>query len=145
MLRFNLLLCGVALAAAGCGGSDEPRIYDDSTKETAKRIEKVCAAYMQFAQNSRKSPTAEDLKSALGKNGDAAVLLTSPRDGKPFVIVDGFRPGMAQASDERSYVAYEQVGANGERVMVDGRGVVSVVPDAEFATIKFAGGHKPKL
>ena len=91
-------------------------------------------------------PLAEDrdLKQYLKADGAGGDALVSPNDGKPVVIVPGVAMDATPAEGERSIVAYERTGVNGKRMMVDVRGMVHIVSDNEFATIKFVGGHKPK-
>ncbi|HXG13354.1 MAG TPA: hypothetical protein VNK04_26590 [Gemmataceae bacterium] len=141
MNRALLLLGFVALLVVGCGSS--PPTYDAKTIEAANQFGKVAAAYKEAYQKIRRPPTADDLKPFLKKYGDPDALLTSPLDGKPLVIVPGPPPDAPPAEGEQPIIAYEQTGVNGRRMTVDSRGTVVFFSDAEFAKIKFAGGHKP--
>lgn len=139
MTRRFLLACSITTALlAGC--SPGPRQYDQDTLAAAEMFKKVGTAYMQAYQAKRKPPTPDDLKPFLK---DSASNLVSPRDKKPIVLVP-FVPGNRLAEGEEPIVAYEAEGANGERMVVDSRGLVRVEKDQDFAKIKFAGGHKPK-
>jgi hypothetical protein len=144
MSRLFMLACPVALTVlmVGCGPR-EPRQYDEETLAAAGTFRKVATAYMQAYQAKRKPPTAEDLKPYLKAQGDADKALVSPRDQKPIVIVP-FAPEGRLAEGEEPILAYEAEGVNGERMLVDSRGMVRLEKDADFAKIKFAGGHKPK-
>jgi hypothetical protein len=138
------LACSVAAAilVVGCG-SREPRQYDEQTLAASGVFRKVATAYMQAYQAKRKPPTAEDLKPFLKGQGDAAMSLVSPRDQKPIVLVP-FAPEKRLAEGEEPILAYETEGVDGERMLVDSRGLVRLEKDADFAKIKFPGGHKPK-
>jgi hypothetical protein len=130
-----------ASLVVGCG-PPPPREYDEQTVAAADMFKKVAAAYLQAYQSKKKPPTADDLKPLLKQHGDSIESLISPRDHKPIVLVP-FVPGSQFAEDEMPILAYEAEGVNGERMMVDSRGVVRLEKDADFARIKFAGGHKP--
>ena len=143
MTRPLLLACSTAAAlVAGCG-SPAPRQYDEQTLAAADMFRKVGTAYMQAYQAKKKPPTPDDLKPYLKQHGDTVESLVSPRDNKPIVLVP-FVPGDRLAEGEEPIVAYEAEGVNGERMLVDSRGLVRVEKEGDFARIKFAGGHKPK-
>jgi hypothetical protein len=131
------------LALSGCSSSAPPT-YDEATINAADQFRHIAVAYNQASQrNNRRSLTAEDLKPFLKSHGDPDKLLVSPRDGKPIVIVPGVSATTPQDDDDRMIVAYEQDGADGKRITVDIRGTVVIIPDSEFAQIKFPGGHTP--
>jgi hypothetical protein len=132
----------LALAFAGGCGS-QPVQYDETTINAADRFRRIAVAYNQAAQKTRRPVTAADLKPLLKDQGDPDAMLVSPLDGQPIVIVPGVTSDMEQGDDEQLIVAYEQAGVNGKRMTVDIRGTVVIVPDDEFARIKFAGGHRP--
>jgi hypothetical protein len=143
MARPFLLACSIAAATlvAGCG-SPPPREYDEQTLAAADMFRKVGTAYMQAYQAKKKPPTPDDLKPFLKAHGETISSLVSPRDKKPIVLVP-FVPGDRLAEGEEPIVAYEAEGVNGERMLVDSRGLVRVEKEEAFARIKFAGGHKP--
>jgi hypothetical protein len=143
MTRRFLLACSITTAALLAGCSPGPRQYDEETLAAADMFRKVGTAYMQAYQAKRKPPTPDDLKPFLKVHGDSISTLVSPRDKKPIVLVP-FVPDNRLAEGESPIVAYEAEGANGERMLVDSRGLVRVEKDQDFARIKFAGGHKPK-
>jgi len=144
MTRRIALVCLFAAAAlvVGCG-PPPPRQYDEQSLAAADMFRKVATAYMKAYQAKRKPPVPDDLKPFLKEHGDTVSSLVSPRDNKPIVLVP-FVPDNKLAEGEEPIVAYEAEGANGERMLVDSRGLVRVEKDADFARIKFAGGHKPK-
>jgi hypothetical protein len=139
-LVFVCLMAGATLAA-GCG-SPAPRVYDADTIATADLFRKVSTAYMQAYQAKKKPPVPDDLKPFLKVHGDTISSLVSPRDHKPIVLVP-FVPDNRLGEGEEPILAYEADGVNGERMVVDSRGLVRMSKDEEFARIKFAGGHKP--
>ena len=143
MTRRFLLACSITTAALLAGCSPGPRTYDQETLAAADMFKKVGTAYMQAYQAKRKPPTPDDLKPFLKVHGDSISTLVSPRDKKPIVLVP-FVPDNRLAEGEQPILAYEAEGANGERMLVDSRGLVRVEKDEDFARIKFAGGHKPK-
>jgi hypothetical protein len=143
MTRPFVFACSIAVATlvAGCG-SPAPRQYDEQTLAAADMFGKVATAYRQAYQAKKKPPTLEDLKPFLKVHGDAVASLVSPRDQKPIVLVP-FVPDNRLAEGEEPIVAYEAEGVNGERMLVDSRGLVRVEKEEAFARIKFPGGHQP--
>jgi hypothetical protein len=130
-----------AILVVGCS-PPPPREYDEQTQAASDMFRKVAKAYMQAYQSNKKPPTADDLKPLLKQYGDNIESLISPRDHKPIVLVP-FVPTSRLAEGEEPILAYEAEGVSGERMLVDSRGVVRLEKDADFARIKFAGGHKP--
>ena len=102
----------------------------------------MASAYMPAYRAKEKPPTPADLKPFLKTQGDASSSLVPPRDKKPIVLVP-FVPNERLAEGEEPILAYEAEGVNGERMLVDSRGLVRVEKDEDFARIKFPGGHKP--
>jgi hypothetical protein len=143
MTRPFLLVCSISAATlvAGCG-SRAPRQYDEQTVAASGMFKKVATAYMQAYQAKKKPPTPDDLKPFLKTEGESISSLVSPRDNKPIRLVP-FVPDNRLAEGEEPILAYEAEGVNGERMLVDSRGLVRVVKADDFARIKFAGGHKP--
>jgi hypothetical protein len=143
MTRPFWLACSITTAAlvAGCG-SPPPREYDEPTIAASDMFRKVGTAYNQAYQAKKRPPTADDLKPFLKQHGEAIESLISPRDHKPIVLVP-FVPTNRLAEGEEPILAYEAEGVNGERMLVDSRGLVRLEKEADFARIKFAGGHKP--
>jgi len=137
-----LLVAGLAIFTFGCGGKS-PTTFDAKTIEASDGIRKVATAYNKAYAAKRRAPTMEELKQHLKPLGDPDTLLTSPRDGKPLVIVMEFSPDIEQTGNEQPIIAYEQEGVDGKRMTVDSRGTVVFYTDAEFAKIKFVGGHQP--
>src|SRR5262245_21867011 len=140
---FAGLLAGLAIAPFAGGCSSEPVKYDETTLKAADHFRKVAVAYNQAAGRKRRVDSADDLKPFLKEHGDPEVLLVSPLDGKPIVVVPGVTPGTAPGEDEQMIVAYEREGVNGKRMTVDIRGTVVIVSASDFAQIRFAGGHQP--
>lgn len=132
----------LAVMTTGCS-SYKPPTFDEQTIASADQFKQIVAAYNQAFRAKRRSPTADDLKPFLKQYGDPDKLLTSARDGKPLVIVPGFSPNLPAGDDEMSIIAYEQTGADGKRMTADIRGTIVFYTDAEFANLKFVGGHQP--
>ena len=132
----------VSVFAAGCG-KKTPATFDAKTIEATEQLKKVGTAYNKAYQAKGRSPTAEELKPYLKQYGDPDTLLTSPRDGKQLVLVPGFTPDTEPTGGEQPIIVYEQSGADGKRITVDSRGTIVFFTDAEFAKLKFVGGHQP--
>jgi hypothetical protein len=131
-----------AVALVGCGASD-PQPFSPDTTAAADIFAKLPPAYMQAYQAKKKPPTLDDLKPFLKRHGATIASLVSPRDNKSIVLVP-FVPDKKLAPGEQSILAYEAEGVNGERMLVDSRGMIRLEKAEDFARIKFAGGHQPK-
>jgi hypothetical protein len=144
MIRFAMLPCLAALAAAGCGSPEVQPLSEDEMV-AVRHLQKIGAAYNRAYQAKRKPPTsANDLKPYLKPEPGAPDPLVSPRDGQPVVIVPGIAMDVRPASDdEQMIVAYERNGVNGSRMTVDVRGTIVTYTADDFAKLKFAGGHRP--
>lgn len=115
------LILVTVLALTGCGrGSNDP-----PSVEALMAIENVAKWYQLYrADHGGKQPADEGaflvfINSKLAERGqettDREELLTSPRDGEPYVI----RYGEVSSRDqERNLVAYEKIGANGMKLIV---------------------------
>lgn len=110
-----------ALATAGCGGVS----HSPPSGEAMLAIEDVAKWYQLYrAGNAGKQPADEDaflafINSKLTERGqeagDRKELLTSPRDGEPYVV----RYGKVSSRDqEGDLVAYERNGVNGTKLIV---------------------------
>ena len=72
----------------------------------------------------------DDLKSVAKEFGDVDMLLKSPIDGQPYVIVWGVDLG--NAANPTMVVAHEKIGAGGVRYVMTPTGVRKLT-DVEFA------------
>ena len=101
-LADSFIVVGVAVllaALAGCRPKDAPSTYDAKTVDAADQIRKVGNAYMKAYQAKHRAPTADELKPYLKPSGDPDALLTSPRDGKSYVLVPNFSPDGDQSGN----------------------------------------------
>ena len=126
------------LATAGCGGGS----YDPPSNESLLAIENVAKWYQLYRADHRGKQPADEaafltfINSKLAERGQAAVdrtgVLTSPRDGEPYVI----RYGEASSNDlERNLVAYEKNGAHGTQLIVTELGVSREVDEGELQSL----------
>lgn len=130
---FYLALLSVALV--GCGGSTERQ------ETQSGRLRTVVTLYgMERTVQGRPPASAEDFKKFITERGKASLersgvasadeLLTSDRDGQPYVVIYGKPPtGMNQ-----DVVAFEQTGVDGIRLVGFGLGYVEEVDEAKFKT-----------
>ena len=81
-------------------------------------------------------PYLEEIKPHLATLGDPEVLLVSPRDGQPYVIVWNIDVENAP-TDPPTIYAFEKVGAEGKRYVLSTLDIAPV-NDAEFTQLKVA-------
>jgi hypothetical protein len=67
-------------------------------------------------------------------------VLTSSRDGQPYVVIFGVDLGARNSPDT---FVYEKTGADGKRYVLTMSRDVRQLTDAESAQATFANGHKP--
>ena len=67
-------------------------------------------------------------------------VLTSSRDGQPYVIILGADLGATRSGE---VLAYEKKGAGGKRYVLSMDFNVGQISDADFAKATFAMGHLP--
>jgi hypothetical protein len=114
-----ILVAVLAMTGCGRGNNDPPSV------EALQAIENVAKWYQLYrSDNGGKQPADESaflafINSKLTERGQETVdrkeLLTSPRDGEPYVI----RYGKVSSRDqENNLVAYEKIGANGTKLIV---------------------------
>lgn len=138
-----LSVAGLALGmACGCAEKHEPR-----EDETTMDLRHIVRAYgiIQSAHN-RPPKDLGEIKSILADlhaadlSGAPDEVLTSARDGHPYVVLLTVNLGSAPGND---IFIYEKSGKDGTRYVMTTALDVLQVPDAEFAQKSFAGGHKP--
>jgi hypothetical protein len=128
-------LVAVAALWAGCA---KPTVT--ANQENTSHVGSIQYAYLEATQALKRPPqNVEEIKPHLAKLGDPNELLTSPRDGKPYVIIWGLDLVNPKGSDNPIY-AYEQDGRGGERI-VGTTLEIKAVSDAEFDALKLP---KPK-
>lgn len=122
---------------SGCGGDS----YSPPSTEALLSIENVAKWYQVYRSRNRGKQPADEgaflefINSELASRGAPTVdnsLLTSPRDGQPYVI----RYGQVTGNDqENNVVAYEQVGSNGMKLMVTELARSREVDEAELKSL----------
>ena len=139
------LLLGVA-AILGCGGVSPTGGGDDF--QTRRMLGLVATFYGDFLAE-RGAPPKDDaaFRAFFQERSqqlermklDVDTLLTSPRDGQPFVVVYGKRvapPG----SPNTPWAAYEQTGVDGKRLAAQVRGQIVELTteeiDKQIAAVK---------
>ena len=127
----------------GCSSNGPPK-EDDATKDLGH----IARVYALIVQGRRRPPSKlEEISTGLAElhsieqNPPPAEVLTSSRDGQPYVIIMGADlGGQANPSD---VLAYEKVGAEGKRYVLLMSRDVQQMTDEEFSQASFARGHKP--
>jgi hypothetical protein len=141
--RLYCLLTLAPLGIAGCGSDEIP-----DTAET--RLYAIAEAYcnLQDMPGGKPPATLDELRTMLaefheaGMGRDPDLMLRSPRDGQPFVIILGQHVSL-QGGD--AIWVYEQQGAEGTRYVMTLNRTVKQVPHENFAQASFVKGHKPQL
>src|SRR5690349_9665042 len=138
-LRLGLLL---AVVAAGCSGA-----ATSSEDETTRDLRQISRAYDGILSWKNKPPRAvEEIRNFLadlhkdGQGGKPEDVLTSSRDGQPYVIVLGVDLGAKRSTD---IFIYEKNGKDGLRYVMQTSREVRQITDADFKNAAFAKGHKP--
>ena len=136
--RPAFLLWVAVVATTGCaGGSNSP-----PSNEALLAIENVGKWFQLYrADNTGKPPSDEEafltfVNRKLSERGQETVdrekLLTSPRDGEPYVVLYG---KINSGNQESNLVAYEKTGAYGTKLIVTELGRSRVVEDSDLQTI----------
>ncbi len=137
-LRSVSLVLVAIMLLTGCGeGSNDP-----PSVESLMAIENVGKWYQLYrADHGGKQPADEGafleyVNRKLAERGaepvDSGELLTSPRDGEPYVV----RYGKVSSRDQsRNLVAYEKTGANGTRLIVSELARSREVDDTELQSL----------
>ena len=135
-----VLLAGGLLLLAGCGESAAKKEAEekDHLKILALQFGKYLGAHrgagpaneQQFKDflKSRKTELAEM------QINDIDALFTSPRDGQPYVIVYGFKPGPSPSPAGR-VIAYEQKGVDGRRFVAFDTTAVQEMDETKFQSV----------
>jgi hypothetical protein len=143
-LVLSVLISGLlaVLLLTGCAENSGPR-----EDETTLDFRQISQAY-EAVRSTRHRPPKDvaELKQVLQEFHDAKFgdppdeVLTSNRDGLPYGIVFGLDLGAEVSND---IFIYEQKGADGMHYVMTMSRVVQQVPDAGFAQLAFARGHRP--
>jgi hypothetical protein len=141
------LLLGLA-ATLGCGGVSPTGGGDDF--QTRRLLGQVATFYGDFLAERGAPPKDEAAFRAFLQERsqqlermklDVDSLLTSPRDGQPFVVVYGKRVAPA-ASPNTPWAAYEQTGVDGKRLAAQVRGQIVEMTSEEIASQLESSGKK---
>jgi hypothetical protein len=141
--RLALYFPAVLAGLAGCGPQD-PHVVPLTAAEN--RLKFVAMAYTDAHSSLGHPPeNPDELRPFLKAFGDPDELLTSPNDGKPFVVIWGKNPtgGPTDYKGLFPILAYEQQGSAGQRAVTDIRGRPMTVPEVDLPKLKYIGGHKP--
>ena len=142
---FNAACFVLVLNVATLSGCSSPQpSSDELVKANLKAIAK---AYWTVHGYHNRPPrdmdelrmTVSDLH-AVDMGGPPDVVLESPRDQQPFVIIIGAKPS---AEETNTIMAYEKQGAGNSRYALTTTGKIIQLSNEEFATAKFANKHKP--
>jgi hypothetical protein len=139
------LLLGLA-ATLGCGGVSPTGGGDDF--QTRRMLGLVATFYGDFLSERGAPPKDEAAFRAFLQERsqrlermklDVDTLLTSPRDGQPFIIVYGKRVA-PRDSPNTPWAAYEQTGVDGKRLAAQVRGQIVELTteeiDKQIAAVK---------
>jgi hypothetical protein len=91
------------------------------------RLSILGEAYLQATQKLDRGPRSlEELKPQVAPPHELADLLTSPHDGKPYVIVWNIDPRQPPATEVPPLIAYEQAGKDGQYDVLTTMGIVRI-------------------
>lgn len=137
----SVALLSVFVSFPGCGGGTATTdANDDLTSTLLTLVSMEYGAYLAD-HNGTPPPTADAFRSFVAGRADALAsynvtsaeeLLTSPRDGQPFVIVCGKKLSPPD-SPSTPWAAFEKVGVGGKHMAVAHRGALVTLTDAELA------------
>jgi hypothetical protein len=130
----------VLLPLSGCGGNPEiPKIPEEQ-----QNILYILRAYCKFNGEWQRTPTSlDELKPWLKEFGDPEKIVLSPRDGQPYILVGGLDISRVPSGGVLPVVAYERIGVDGKRQVIDLRGTIRLLTPEEFSKLKFPPTHKP--
>jgi hypothetical protein len=132
------LAAATCLTGSGCGRSQRQKQAIQQAN-----LREIAVLYGQFQASHRGQAPANEaefiefLRSAGGKgpksavDGAAALLPSSPRDGKPYVIVYG-QPKTQPGPGVMAIVAYEHDGMEGKRLVANSLGMILEVDQTRF-------------
>ena len=132
------LAAATCLTVSGCGRSQRQKQAIQQAN-----LREIAALYGQFQASHRGQAPANEaefiefLRLAGGKgpksavDGAAALLPSSPRDGKPYVIVYG-QPKTQPGPGVMAIVAYEHDGMEGKRLVANSLGMILEVDQTRF-------------
>ncbi len=122
-----------ALCLSACGsGSDVP------TGDGAEHLRRLAIEFSTY-RGTHRGQTPKDeaafrkyLENSSSQERDIDDMLTSPRDGQPYMIRYGINVPIPSPEVEQPVIIYEQTGADGTRYVAFGTGGVNEVTEEEF-------------
>jgi hypothetical protein len=131
-----------AAALVGCGGVSRTGGGDDF--QARRSISELASFYGDYMSEHAGAPPADEaaFRAFLQQRsagiermdvGGVDGLLTSPRDGQPFVVIYGKRIAPAD-SPNTPWAVYEQTGVDGKRLAAQVRGEIVELTDAEISS-----------
>ncbi len=142
MAATALLAVAAALQLTGCGGVSPTG--GDADFQARRQLSTVASFYGDYlSEHGGAPPTDEAAFRAFLQERSQGIdrmdvggvdgLLTSPRDGQPFVVV--YEKKIAPAdSPNTPWAAYEQTGVDGKHFAAQVRGQVVELTDAEISS-----------
>lgn len=133
----------VILFLIGCASNSGPR--EDETTMDMRAIARIFESTQSFYNRPPKD--LEEIRKFLtdfhtDRIGDEPdKVLTSSRDGQPYVIIIGAQFGTGMGNE---IVMYEKKGAEGKRYVMFTDRSVRQLTDDEFKQAVFARGHRPE-
>jgi len=129
----------VAVAFAfGCG----PPTPDKPAANSYENLGAINAAYFKATKKMGRPPAKlADIEPFLRENGEPEILLTSPVDGEPYVIVWGIDIQRMLDRNTPPVVAYEKTGKDGKRFVSNGHLILQFTDD-QFEKAKASAGLK---
>ena len=138
-------VCTLFLLGGLVGCTAKPVVKED---ETAADLLHIAGAYQTIISGGAPPPRElEQIKKVLADfhkanlNPPAEEVLTSSRDGQPYVVILGAQLGSVSSDD---ILIYEKKGLEGKRYVLLMSRDVRQLTDEEFAQAKFAMGHRPE-
>lgn len=135
-------LVALALFSTSCGPGDAvTRVPADHA-----RLRGLVTVYAYAAAELGRPPLSVDELLPVFEQAsitDPSKYLTSTRDGKPYVILWGVDLAGGYAGSD-SPLAYEQIGVDGERLVVTCGQQIKEVSERAFAYLAWPEGYKPE-
>ncbi len=142
--HLKLPIFGFVLVLLG-GCARKPAAREDETTMDFRQIARVYESIQGY--HNRPPKDLDQIKQYLtdlhtdGQNDEPEKVLTSSRDGQPYVIILGAQFGVPPGTQ---IMFYEKQGAEGKRYVIHADRQVRQLTDEEFRQATFANGHRPE-